>query len=248
MKLKDLPQPIRELAEKRIREQGNEPDGEKDLGAVIFNGGFDWDETIEGEDFWNEVAEGNFTPFYERYPQSKQYTLEQLREEKIAVLVENKEQAKKLGIDLFGLLKVYYWSISRNRKLTDWTWDVVENWSKRDFTLINFSQVIIPEAKQELQNDELSANCRMLKYKPNQEPTNEAKQEAGVGTNCTPPSNPHYKQTTIEPITVIQDWKLSFCLGNVIKYIGRADHKGNKLSDLEKAADYLRMEIEMLKR
>ena len=27
MKLKDLPQPIRELAEKRIREQGNEPYG-----------------------------------------------------------------------------------------------------------------------------------------------------------------------------------------------------------------------------
>ena len=62
-----------------------------------------------------------------------------------------------------------------------------------------------------------------------------------------PELNSHYKQTTIEPITVIQDWKLSFCLGNVIKYIGRAEHKGNKLADLEKAADYLRMEIESLK-
>lgn len=56
------------------------------------------------------------------------------------------------------------------------------------------------------------------------------------------------EQTAIEPITVIQDWKLSFCLGNVIKYIGRADHKGDKLADLEKAADYLRMEIESMKR
>ena len=207
MKLKDLPQPIRELAEKRIREQGNKPDGENDLAAPISQGGFIWDEY----NMWEYINKGNFAPFYERYSQPKQYTLEQLREEKIAVLVENEEQAKKLGIDLFGLFKVYYWSISRNRKLTDWTWDVAGNWSKRDFTLINFSQVILPEAKQEVQP-------------------------------------PHYKQTAIEPITVIQDWKLSFCLGNVIKYIGRAEHKGNKLADLEKAADYLRMEIESMKR
>ena len=141
MKLKDLPQPIRELAEKRVREQGNEPDGEKDLTNDKQIGGFDWHKTQEGDYFWEEISKSNFTPFYERYPEAKQVH------------------------------------------------------------------------------------------------------------NMTGASNPnhHYKQTNIEPITVIQDWKLSFCLGNVVKYIGRADHKGNKLADLEKAADYLRMEIETLK-
>jgi Protein of unknwon function (DUF3310) len=222
MKLKDLPQPIRKLAEKRIREQGNEPDGEKDLTANQPIGGFYWDKSIEGNVFWHEIYLDNFTPFYERYPQPKQYTLEQLREEKIAVLVENEEEAKELGIELYEGYKPLYWSKSKDRSTgvrDDWSWDSFTYWSVRGFTLINFSQVLLPEAKQ----------------------------EAGVGTNYTPPTNLHYKQTTIEPITVIQDWKLSFCLGNVIKYIGRAEHKGNKLADLEKAADYLRIEIESLK-
>lgn len=60
-------------------------------------------------------------------------------------------------------------------------------------------------------------------------------------------TNTHYKQTDLEPIEVINKWELNFCLGNVIKYIGRAKHKGTELEDLEKAADYLRMEIERVK-
>lgn len=49
-----------------------------------------------------------------------------------------------------------------------------------------------------------------------------------------------------EPVKVIQDWKLSFCCGNVVKYIARAGRKdGNsKLQDLLKARQYLEFEIE----
>ena len=36
---------------------------------------------------------------------------------------------------------------------------------------------------------------------------------------------------------------MSFCLGNAIKYIWRADEKGKALEDLEKAAWYLQREI-----
>ena len=36
---------------------------------------------------------------------------------------------------------------------------------------------------------------------------------------------------------------LSFCLGNVLKYVWRADHKGNALEDLRKARWYLDREI-----
>jgi hypothetical protein len=57
----------------------------------------------------------------------------------------------------------------------------------------------------------------------------------------------HYKQSKIEAIDVIEDWKLGFCLGNCIKYIARAEHKGQKLSDLEKALWYLDREIKKLK-
>lgn len=46
-----------------------------------------------------------------------------------------------------------------------------------------------------------------------------------------------------EPINVINDWELSYNLGNVVKYISRAGRKGNILDDLLKAQFYLNYEI-----
>lgn len=55
----------------------------------------------------------------------------------------------------------------------------------------------------------------------------------------------HYKLAP-EPIDVIKGWDLGFCLGNVIKYIARAGRKNGESrdSDLHKAMEYLRMELE----
>lgn len=53
----------------------------------------------------------------------------------------------------------------------------------------------------------------------------------------------HYNTGNIEVIDAIDDWNLSFCLGNVVKYIARAGHKGDRVEDLKKAAWYLRHEI-----
>lgn len=39
---------------------------------------------------------------------------------------------------------------------------------------------------------------------------------------------------------------LSFCLGNVVKYIARAGKKNERIEDLKKARWYLDHEIEML--
>ena len=47
----------------------------------------------------------------------------------------------------------------------------------------------------------------------------------------------------IETIDFIEAKNLSYNLGNVVKYITRADHKGNKLQDLQKAQWYLNREI-----
>lgn len=56
---------------------------------------------------------------------------------------------------------------------------------------------------------------------------------------------PHYSEgREIEPIEVIMDWGLGFCLGNAIKYIGRAGRKGDALEDLRKAVWYLQREIQ----
>ena len=58
----------------------------------------------------------------------------------------------------------------------------------------------------------------------------------------------HYCFGKYEPVKVIQDWGLSFCLGNVVKYLARAGRKdGNsKLQDLLKAKQYIEFEIEEL--
>jgi len=42
-----------------------------------------------------------------------------------------------------------------------------------------------------------------------------------------------------EPIKVIEDWNLGFCLGNAVKYILRAPFKGSEIKDLEKTMWYL---------
>ena len=57
-------------------------------------------------------------------------------------------------------------------------------------------------------------------------------------------SPPHYNNhpSGIEPIELTQH--MNFCLGNVLKYVFRADLKGNPIEDLEKAKYYLNKEIE----
>lgn len=57
----------------------------------------------------------------------------------------------------------------------------------------------------------------------------------------------HYNVGEFEVIDVIEDWKLNFNLGNAIKYIARAEYKGDKEKDLEKAIWYLKREIECQK-
>ena len=49
----------------------------------------------------------------------------------------------------------------------------------------------------------------------------------------------HYNVGSIEVIDAIESWSLDFHLGNVVKYIARAPHKGKFREDLEKAAWYL---------
>jgi hypothetical protein len=55
---------------------------------------------------------------------------------------------------------------------------------------------------------------------------------------------PHYKVGGIETIDFIEAKQLDYHLGNVVKYISRADHKGSKLENLKKAQWYLNRAIE----
>ena len=55
---------------------------------------------------------------------------------------------------------------------------------------------------------------------------------------------PHYKEhpSGIECIRITEH--MSFCLGNAVKYIWRADLKGDAIEDLRKARWYIDREIE----
>lgn len=57
---------------------------------------------------------------------------------------------------------------------------------------------------------------------------------------------PHYTFGSIEVIDIIDDWKLGFCEGQVVKYVARAKHKGAELQDLKKAQWYLNRLVEHL--
>jgi len=53
----------------------------------------------------------------------------------------------------------------------------------------------------------------------------------------------HYKTGGIETIDFIEAKELNYNMGNAVKYISRAEHKGDKKQDLEKAVWYLNREI-----
>ena len=56
----------------------------------------------------------------------------------------------------------------------------------------------------------------------------------------------HYTEgRSFEPVSVIEDWKLDYHLGNALKYISRAGRKGNIIQDIEKAIWYLRRRLDV---
>jgi hypothetical protein len=51
----------------------------------------------------------------------------------------------------------------------------------------------------------------------------------------------HYQTSRIQPVEVILDWQLDFCLGNVLKYIRRLKEKGDPIENIDKAIHYLQI-------
>jgi hypothetical protein len=54
----------------------------------------------------------------------------------------------------------------------------------------------------------------------------------------------HYKVGGMETIDFIEAKRLNYNMGNAVKYITRADHKGSRKQDLEKAIWYLKRELD----
>jgi hypothetical protein len=72
--------------------------------------------------------------------------------------------------------------------------------------------------------------------------------DAALSAEVNQPS--HYAEgRKYEPIDVIHDWDLSFCVGTAVKYCSRLGRKGegNEIKDLSKAIWYLNYEVDRLK-
>lgn len=54
---------------------------------------------------------------------------------------------------------------------------------------------------------------------------------------------PHYTVGGIETIDFIEAKKLSYNIGNAVKYLARCEYKGNRKQDLEKALWYINREL-----
>jgi hypothetical protein len=68
-------------------------------------------------------------------------------------------------------------------------------------------------------------------------------EDIGMSEAVNHPSHYGGADNPYEAIKVIEAWGLGFNLGNTVKYIARAEHKGATLQDLEKARWYLDREI-----
>lgn len=56
----------------------------------------------------------------------------------------------------------------------------------------------------------------------------------------------HYKKLNPQPIELITQYNLNYCLGNIIKYVSRYKYKHGAL-DLKKASHYIDLELTLKK-
>lgn len=86
IQFKDLPVEIQQHMLDEQERQGNPRNAnvfERDITAVLSEGGFFWGGSMEGFDFWEEIIlKSNFAVFYEKYPKKsneKLYSEEEVR-------------------------------------------------------------------------------------------------------------------------------------------------------------------------
>lgn len=92
-----------------------------------------------------------------------------------------------------------------------------------------------------------SSPAVLLKYPPAKKrgrPSLKSSSAKEAKDNVNHPA--HYKVGGIETIDFIEAKSLNYNLGNVVKYISRADHKDTKLDNLKKAQWYLNREVNNL--
>ena len=138
----------------------------------------------------------------------------------IAYLEKNPKSSNKYIADKFGASYQYVHQLRKRLNL------------EKALTMSKPSAVSLTKSsiKEELMSLSVANRIKML-------------QMAKLHTEDIVNHPPHYKVGGIETIDFIEAKKLNYNLGNVIKYITRADHKGSRNEDLKKALWYLNREL-----
>tara|TARA_R110000824_G_scaffold362655_1_gene550621 strand:- start:3082 stop:3585 length:504 start_codon:yes stop_codon:yes gene_type:complete len=118
-------------------------------------------------------------------------------------------------------------------------------------SVLNYKNNRKPQGRKGI-NQKLAANTQSSKIKkgvPSPKPRKKIAQKKALkilnaSSNVNHPL--HYNTGKIEVIDAIEDWKLGFHDGNVIKYIVRANSKGNRERDLQKALWYIQRLLDNL--
>jgi hypothetical protein len=108
IKFKDLPIEIQNKMLEHQEAQGNKRDEcvfIKDIKSSLILGGFDWCDTIEGDDFWRKfIAQDTYKPFFEKYPTKNIPELKGILME-----VSNSEDfAKSYKMEVIGIFEGLY--------------------------------------------------------------------------------------------------------------------------------------------
>lgn len=242
MLIKDLPAPIRKLAEKRFIEFVTPYKNiSNDVNSAYIDS-FSWSKTEkygEGPSFWISIHNGNFTPYYAMYRLPEKWCIKCLPEwlDRKGKVINNDwyRCVKSIKDQLFGDdCSEYYHSNS-----------IIDSVKKEGYTEITLSDWIAANPKNkeqtyfpELDPDQVIVQSngeewKILDDEPQFDPINKPK---------------HYNShpSGIECIEITQYH--DFCTGNAIKYLWRQGLKDgeNSVTDLKKAVWYIERKINQL--
>lgn len=92
--LKDHPEILRRVFECQV-EQGNTPNDRVCLADTAEGGNFDWNNTAEGDMFWNFINAGDFDVFYRRQSTKKEEDKEEPQYEYVLVMKEGGKECHR---------------------------------------------------------------------------------------------------------------------------------------------------------
>jgi len=247
MLIKDLPAPIRKLAEKRFIEFVTPYKNiSNDVNSAYIDS-FSWSKTEkygEGPSFWISIHNGDFTPYYAMYGLPKKWCIKCLPEwlDRKGKVINNDwyRCVKSIKDQLFGDdCSEYYHSNS-----------IIDSVKKEGYTEITLADWIAanPEKKEDAELNKIY-NLEGFVKLDNKEcviPEELNKMKSPQFDPINKPKHYNSHPSGIECIEITQHH--DFCTGNAIKYLWRQGLKDgeNSVTDLKKAVWYIERKIKQI--